>query len=142
MLILFMFIALIAMICLNVPIAVALAISAVIGLIGSEGPQSLVAVGLDMYNGSTNFALIAIPMFLLSGAITNAAGNAAAQDAAYFSPTLAASRGSTSSEERRVGKASVRTCRFRWSPEHYTKTLTANTNTSPDSQSRQTCSST
>src|SRR3546814_140283 len=74
MLILFMFIALIAMICLNVPIAVALAISAVIGLIGSEGPQSLVAVGLDMYNGSTNFALIAIPMFVLAGAIMNAGG--------------------------------------------------------------------
>src|SRR3546814_10116403 len=74
MLILFMFIALTAMICLNVPIAVALAISAVIGLIGSEGPQSLVAVGLDMYNGSTNFALIAIPMFVLAGAIMNAGG--------------------------------------------------------------------
>src|SRR3546814_10129788 len=54
--------------------AVALSISAVIGLIGSEGPQSLVAVGLDMYNGSTNFALIAIPMFVLAGAIMNAGG--------------------------------------------------------------------
>lgn len=74
MLILFMFAALVAMICLNVPIAVALAIAAVIGLIASEGTSSLVAVGLDMYNGATNFALIAIPMFVLAGAIMNAGG--------------------------------------------------------------------
>src|SRR3546814_5889745 len=68
MLILFMFAALVAMICLNVPIAVALAIAAVIGLVASEGMSSLVAVGLAMYNGATNFALIAIPIFVLAGA--------------------------------------------------------------------------
>ncbi|MPZ10420.1 MAG: TRAP transporter large permease subunit [Kiloniellaceae bacterium] len=74
MLILAIFIALVAMICLNVPIAVALAISAVLGLIVSEGTNSLVAVALDMYNGSTQFSLIAIPMFVLAGAIMNAGG--------------------------------------------------------------------
>jgi len=73
-LILAIFIALVAMICLNVPIAVALAISAVLGLIVSEGTNSLVAVALDMYNGSTQFSLIAIPMFVLAGAIMNAGG--------------------------------------------------------------------
>lgn len=74
MLILVMFIALVLMICLNVPIAVALALSAVVGLIGADGTSSLVAVGLDMYNGATNFSLIAIPMFVLAGAIMNAGG--------------------------------------------------------------------
>jgi tripartite ATP-independent transporter DctM subunit len=68
------FIALVIMICLNVPIAVALAISAVFGLLATEGPSSLVTVALDMYDGSTKFSLIAIPMFVLAGAIMNAGG--------------------------------------------------------------------
>jgi len=33
-----------------------------------------VTVGLDMYDGSTKFSLIAIPMFVLAGAIMNATG--------------------------------------------------------------------
>ncbi len=74
MLILFMFLALVAMICLNVPIAVALAISGIIGLLATEGLDSLVTVALDMYDGSTKFSLIAIPMFVLAGAIMNAGG--------------------------------------------------------------------
>ncbi|NNE22871.1 MAG: TRAP transporter large permease [Rhizobiales bacterium] len=74
MLILLIFIALVVMICLNVPIAVALAVSAIIGLLATEGMDSLVTVALDMYDGSTKFALIAIPMFVLAGAIMNAGG--------------------------------------------------------------------
>jgi len=74
MLILAMFIALVVMVCLNVPIAIALAITAIVGLLASEGPSSLVTVALDMYNGATNFSLIAIPMFVLAGAIMNASG--------------------------------------------------------------------
>jgi len=74
MLILLMFVTLVALICLNVPIAVALAISGIIGLVATEGTGSLVTVALDMYDGSTKFSLIAIPMFVLAGAIMNAAG--------------------------------------------------------------------
>ncbi len=74
MLMLLIFIALLVMICLNVPIAVALAVSGVLGLLVTEGPDSLVTVALDMYDGSTKFALIAIPMFVLAGAIMNAGG--------------------------------------------------------------------
>ncbi len=74
MLIFAIFIALLAMICLNVPIAVALAVSAIIGLLATEGMGALVSVALDMYDGSTKFALIAIPMFVLAGAIMNAGG--------------------------------------------------------------------
>ena len=66
--------ALLAMICVNVPIAVALAIAAVLGLLLTEGVGSLVTVALDMYDGSTKFSLIAIPMFVLAGAIMNAGG--------------------------------------------------------------------
>ncbi len=74
MIILLIFLALVAMICLNVPIAVALAVSAIIGLVAYEGMGSLVTVALDMYDGSTKFSLIAIPMFVLAGAIMNAGG--------------------------------------------------------------------
>jgi len=68
------FVVLIALICINVPIGVALAVAAVIGLLASEGPSALVTVALDMYDGSTKFSLIAIPMFVLAGAIMNAGG--------------------------------------------------------------------
>ncbi len=74
MLLLTIFLSLIAMICLNVPIAVALALSAVLGLLMTEGYSSLVTIALDMYDGSTKFSLIAIPMFVLAGAIMNASG--------------------------------------------------------------------
>ncbi|MDF1609311.1 TRAP transporter large permease [Hoeflea sp. YIM 152468] len=74
MLIFAIFIGLMLMICINVPIAVALAMCGVIGLVLTEGTDSLVTIALDMYDGSTNFSLIAIPMFVLAGAIMNAGG--------------------------------------------------------------------
>jgi tripartite ATP-independent transporter DctM subunit len=74
MLMLAIFLAMVAMICLNVPIGVALAVSAVLGLLVLEGANSLVNVALDMYGGATKFSLIAIPMFVLAGAIMNAGG--------------------------------------------------------------------
>ncbi|GFE48927.1 membrane protein [Roseobacter cerasinus] len=74
MLMLGIFIAMVAMICLNVPIGVALAVSAIGGLLVLEGTGSLVNVALDMYGGATKFSLIAIPMFVLAGAIMNAGG--------------------------------------------------------------------
>lgn len=74
MMVLGIFISLLILICLNVPIAVALAVSAIIGLLATEGVGSLVTVALDMYDGSTKFSLIAIPMFVLAGAIMNAGG--------------------------------------------------------------------
>jgi len=74
MLIFLIFVALVVMICLNVPIAVALAIAAILGLVANEGSDALVSVALDMYDGSTSFSLIAIPMFVLAGAIMNAGG--------------------------------------------------------------------
>ncbi len=74
MTVLVIFIALLAMIFVNVPIGIALAISGVIGLLMTEGTGALVTVALDMYDGSTKFSLIAIPMFVLAGAIMNAGG--------------------------------------------------------------------
>jgi len=74
MLMALIFAALLIMICINIPIAVALAMCGVLGLLFTEGADSLVTIALDMYDGSTKFSLIAIPMFVLAGAIMNAGG--------------------------------------------------------------------
>ena len=74
MIVLIMFLILLALICLNVPIAVGLAVAAIFGVGVSEGLDSIVTLALDMYDGSTKFPLIAIPMFVLAGAIMNAGG--------------------------------------------------------------------
>jgi tripartite ATP-independent transporter DctM subunit len=73
-LVLALFLAMLSMILINVPIGVALAIAGVLGLLATEGWSSLVTIALDMYGGATKFSLIAIPMFVLAGAIMNAAG--------------------------------------------------------------------
>lgn len=74
MLMFLIFVALVALICVNVPIAVALALAGVMGLLVYEGVGSLVTIALDMYSGATSFSLIAIPMFVLAGAVMNAGG--------------------------------------------------------------------
>lgn len=74
MIVLLMFIALVALVCINVPIAIALALAAVLGIAITDGFGALVTVGIDMYSGAKGFALIAIPMFILAGAIMNATG--------------------------------------------------------------------
>ena len=74
MLIASLFLVLLVLIMMNVPIAVALAVAGVVGLLATEGVDSLVTIALDMYDGSTKFSLIAIPMFVLAGAIMNATG--------------------------------------------------------------------
>ncbi len=74
MIVFIMFVILVALICINVPIAVGLAVAAIFGLAVTEGLDSIVTLALDMYDGSTKFSLIAIPMFVLAGAIMNAGG--------------------------------------------------------------------
>ena len=68
------FLALVIMVAINVPIAVALAICGVLGIVTYEGTSALVSIALDMYSGASKFSLIAIPMFVLAGAIMNSAG--------------------------------------------------------------------
>ena len=74
MLIGLIFLALLTMIFINVPIAVALALAGILGILMTQGINSLVTIAISMYSGSTNFSLIAIPMFVLAGAIMNAGG--------------------------------------------------------------------
>ena len=74
MLIATMFAVLVSLTLINVPIAIALAIAATIGILISQGPDNLVSIAIEMYRGSTSFSLISIPMFVLAGAIMNAGG--------------------------------------------------------------------
>jgi tripartite ATP-independent transporter DctM subunit len=63
-----------ALVLLSVPIAVALAIAAVVAMVAAQGLDSLPNLALLMYNGATSFPLIAIPLFILAGAIMNTSG--------------------------------------------------------------------
>lgn len=65
---------LIAMIMLNVPIAVAVGLVAVGGFVLTTGHMQLYDVALALYNGATSFPLIAIPLFILAGSLMNTSG--------------------------------------------------------------------
>src|SRR5690606_40259278 len=55
-------------------IAIALGIVAVIAMVATAGPDLLPNVALVMYTGATSFPLLAIPLFILAGAIMNSSG--------------------------------------------------------------------
>ena len=74
MIVLFMFLGLLALVVVNVPIAVALAVVASAAMVFAHGPDVLPNVALVMMDGATNFPLIAIPLFVLAGAIMNSTG--------------------------------------------------------------------
>ncbi len=68
------FVLVVALVLINVPIAVALGIAAVIAMIATQGTEILPNLAIAMYNGATSFPLIAIPLFILAGAIMNTSG--------------------------------------------------------------------
>jgi len=57
---------------LNVPIAIALGFVAMVAILVIQGPHMLPNLALVMYDGASSFPLLAIPLFILSGAIMNA----------------------------------------------------------------------
>ena len=66
-----MFAGLFGMVLLNVPIAIALGMVAVIAIWLTQGTDMLPNVALVMFEGATNFPLLAIPLFILAGGIMN-----------------------------------------------------------------------
>ena len=74
MTLLLMFLGLLALITINVPIAVALGVTALAAMVSTSGAIMIPNAGLVLYNGATSFPLIAIPLFILAGAIMNASG--------------------------------------------------------------------
>jgi C4-dicarboxylate transporter, DctM subunit len=71
---LLLFFCVLALVIIDVPIAVSLGIVAVVAMVSTQGIESLPNMAIVLYNGATNFPLIAIPLFILAGAIMNASG--------------------------------------------------------------------
>ena len=74
MTIILMFLGLFLLVMLNVPIAVSLAVVAAVAMVAMSGPDILPNLALVMYDGATKFPLLAIPLFILAGAIMNSSG--------------------------------------------------------------------
>ncbi|MCP5270287.1 MAG: TRAP transporter large permease [Burkholderiaceae bacterium] len=71
MMVALMFGGLVALILLNVPIAIALGIVAMAAMVFTSGMDALLNAAIVMFTGSTKFPLLAIPLFILAGAIMN-----------------------------------------------------------------------
>ncbi|MDH5287121.1 MAG: TRAP transporter large permease [Betaproteobacteria bacterium] len=71
---LLLFGAVLALVLINVPIAVSLGVVALVAMVASHGTAILPNLALVTYSGATNFPLLAIPLFILAGAIMNASG--------------------------------------------------------------------
>jgi tripartite ATP-independent transporter DctM subunit len=69
-----MLVGLFGLILMNVPIAVALGVVTVVAMFATQGLAILPNTALVMYDGATKFPLLAIPMFILAGAIMNSTG--------------------------------------------------------------------
>ncbi len=69
-----MFIVLLLLLAVNVPIAIALAVTTIIAMVSGNGTNFLIDTAIVMFDGSMNFPLIAIPLFILAGAIMNSSG--------------------------------------------------------------------
>ena len=69
-----MFLALVALVLINVPVAVALGVVAAVAIVWTDGVNALPNVALVLFDGARNFSLTAIPLFVLAGAVMNASG--------------------------------------------------------------------
>jgi C4-dicarboxylate transporter, DctM subunit len=67
----YMFLGLLALILINVPIAIALGVTAMTAMVLSGGMDALLNSAIVMFSGATSFPLLAIPLFILAGAIMN-----------------------------------------------------------------------
>ena len=72
--ILLLFGCVLVLVVIDVPIAVSLGIVAVVAMVSTQGTAALPNFPIVLYNGATSFPLIAIPLFILAGAIMNSSG--------------------------------------------------------------------
>ena len=68
----FMLLGMVALALINVPIAIALGLVAMAAIWIVQGSNMLVNTALVMFDGASSFPLLAIPLFILAGAIMNA----------------------------------------------------------------------
>jgi tripartite ATP-independent transporter DctM subunit len=71
---LLLFVGLLILVLVDVPIAVALGVVTAVAVFLTYGVDALPNVALTLFTGATSFSLIAIPLFILAGAIMNASG--------------------------------------------------------------------
>ena len=69
-----MILGLLVLVVMDVPIAVALGLVALAAMFMSAGVAGLPDTALVLFDGSTKFPLIAIPLFILAGTVMNASG--------------------------------------------------------------------
>ncbi len=62
------------LIVINVPIGVSICAAALVGMLWQNGVPGLYNAALVMFDGATSFPLIAIPLFILAGALMNTGG--------------------------------------------------------------------
>ncbi len=74
MILLLLFLGLLLLVAIDVPIAVALGVVTVVAVFLTSGVDALPNVALVLYTGAAKFSLIAIPLFILAGAIMNSSG--------------------------------------------------------------------
>ena len=74
MTVLVLFLGLLALVAIDVPIAVAIGVVAVVAMGAASGLEALPDVGLILFDGATKFPLIAIPLFILAGSLMNGGG--------------------------------------------------------------------
>ncbi len=74
MTVLWVLLGLLALIFANVPIAVALGCASVAAMVLESGLRDLPNVPLTLFDGAVKFSLIAVPLFILAGAVMNACG--------------------------------------------------------------------
>jgi C4-dicarboxylate transporter DctM subunit len=67
-----MLVGMMGLVMLNVPIAVALGVVAMVAIWVMQGAQMLPNTALVMFEGATNFPLLAVPLFIFAGGIMNA----------------------------------------------------------------------
>jgi len=72
--IILIFAAVLALVFINVPIAVSLGVVATIAMVVSSGAEIMPNLPVVIYQSATNFPLLAIPLFILAGAIMNSSG--------------------------------------------------------------------
>ncbi|PJG84447.1 TRAP transporter large permease [Conservatibacter flavescens] len=65
---------LILLVMINVPIAVAIGVVSLLGMLATGSFDSVYNMALSVFDGASNFSLLAIPLFILAGALMNTGG--------------------------------------------------------------------
>ena len=110
---------------MNVPIAIALGLVAVIGMFISGGTDTLFNVALVLFDAATNFSLLAIPLFILAGALMNTLGISQRLidlhfcDPAPCDPTPFQSHSGCETKRHRHDHQYYSACSTRWSTQRF-----------------------